>query len=360
MNNNNFSIVSLILSLSLGLIVFLCYCNPVDQSMAPKNLKSTVKLIITGDTEIESLVFKKFGGFTEKDFKPFKDIVIVELDEEVNDFYQLSLKRGDNFIISQFWLKGQDIEIRGAIENDEFQIDTIINSPLFYYSTNTIQEYKKLLEQPFGEDKANFYMIQAIKDNIDSPFSNELASEYIRENINEINNLNVLQELIANQNQQIKEHRLSIHKTLDKLINNTTIAFKEFVFNDSRGQKSKIITRQDTLYLIDYWFTECPPCIMDHKILKSKIDSLYESRIKVIGISVDYNERKWMDFLNDRKYEWDNFIEIEEENISLSEYLGILSYPTYIIVSGNGKILNRSGSIENSIGFLKTSNLMYY
>ena len=54
------------------------------------------------------------------------------------------------------------------------------------------------------------------------------------------------------------------------------------------------------------------------------------------------------------------FIEIEEENISLSEYLGISSYPTYIIVSGNGKILNRSGSIENSIGFLKTSNLMYY
>ena len=99
---------------------------------------------------------------------------------------------------------------------------------------------------------------------------------------------------------------------------------------------------------------------MDHKILKSKIDSLYESRIKVIGISVDYNESKWMDFLNDRKYEWDNFIEIEEENISLSEYLGILSYPTYIIVNGNGKILNRSGSIENSIGFLKTSNLMYY
>jgi len=358
LNSQNYSLKNIQLLLIFGIIPLMISCNSYKKNSSLKKSSSKVQLIIQTDSKIENIVFTKFGGFTEEDLMPFQDTMTITLNEPINDFYQLLCMKEGQTLIEQLWLQGEDIIIKASIKEDKFQIDTLINSPLYYDSKNTLAKYEALSTEKSNSEKANNFLLQEIKKNFDYPFSNILASKYIYANIDNPKNLKSLAALISKQEQGVKEHILSEHDNLNQLVNITTINFSEFKFIDVNGQKTSIIPKKEVLYFLDFWFTNCPPCLAEHKIMRTELAAFEQAGIDIIGISVDYEQEKWIDFLKDEQYEWDNYLEPNETIKSLSKYVGVTSFPTYLVVNGNGEILNKNNAIEKSINFLKTAKII--
>jgi len=341
--------------LILGTIVLINFnCSTPKKNIAEQKELPKIRINISGDSDIENLIFVKIGGFGEEDFRPFK----VPLICHTLDLYQLLTKKGDNFTSEQLWLKGDKITIVGEIENEKLKIDSVINSPFYYYTNEVFKEYEKLTENFKKLETGNDFLLTEITKTINSPFSNQLASVFIDSNIDKPENLKQLQKLLDTQSDEIKNHMMSVHEDLRQIINVDAIQSNKFKFNNEVGEEVNLPLAGDSLYILDFWFTQCPPCISDHKIIQSKIESFDEAGIEILGISTDYDESDWRTFLNKKNYGWVNFIEVEENESTLSQHLGISVFPTYLVVNGEGKILNRNNSLEKSITYLKESKLM--
>jgi hypothetical protein len=347
----------LIITYFLGILgLTLLGCNTNSSNTIPQESNATVKFLIEGGDEIENIIFTKFGGFTDEDITPFKKNIEITLNEPINNFYQLLLQKDDKNIVAQMWLKGKDVVIKGKIINDEFQIDTIINSPFYYYTIDALNRYSK--SNINTQKEINNSLLTEITNNIDNPFSSELASIYMEMNLNNLDNLKLLQGKLANQNTQLKNHIISIHQDLEKLIAIESIQLDSFNFNDEKGRNSKLPLSKGRIYMLDFWFTDCRPCIVDHQTIDSMFTFFKDSNVEIVGISTESNQSKWMKFVSNKKYKWKNYIQLRENETknTLSEHLGISISPTYLIINSNGEILNRNISLKKSVSFIKDLN----
>jgi len=331
-------------------------CSVPDKISTEQKSQPSITFNLKGGSDIESLIFVKLGGFSDKDFRPFAENMEITMNEPINDLYQVSIKKGEgNKFISQYlWLNGDEIIVNGEITANKLTIDTVINSPLYYYTNEVITDY----EQHKELEKGNDFLLGEITKTIKSPFSNQLASIFMQDNINNTGNLKKLQTLLDNQNSEIKNHIMSVHYNLAQMIDVVSIQTNDFKFNNENSLEVPLPLNSDSIYLIDFWFTQCLPCIADHQKIQSKIASFNEAGIKILGISTDYDELAWKTFLAKKNYSWSNFIEVQENEETLSEYLGISMAPTYLIVNGAGEILNRNNDLDKSITYLKESKLM--
>jgi thiol-disulfide isomerase/thioredoxin len=347
-------------SLLFGLILLIISaCTTKTKTNKSKILNSTIKFEIDSDEAIENLIFVKFGtGFSSEEMKPFQKKMEITLKEPLNDIYDLSLIKNGKIIPTQLWLKGENIIIKATVLEEVLQIDTILNAPFYYYTINVLKEYEALTKHSKNQDAINNFLLKEIKANITNPFSNELAFEFMNKNLGKPENLKALQTLISTQEEWIKNHPFSIHQNLKKIIEVDSINPAAFQFKNKHDKLASLPIKGDAIYLIDFWFTHCPPCIKDHKVIQSKIDLFKESNIEIIGISTDYDPSIWIDFLAKNKYEWKNYIEVSEDGNSLSSHLGVSVFPTYLIVNGKGEILHRDGSLKGSIAYLKAAKFM--
>jgi len=337
------------------LFLFGMSCSPKKNLAAKQELRSTVKLLIDTDEAMESLVFTKFGGFSDEDIVPFSDMREIAFSEPINDVYQLLLKNEERFFSSQMWLKGEDITVKAIFKNNEIQIDTVINSPFYYYTKNTLQY---LNDSSIVVEEKNVFLIDEIENMIDSPFSDNLVSKYIELNIDKPNNLRTLKNLLLSQNDKYKDKFKTSKEELRKLLDVDSFEIANYQFKNESGIDSKITLKEGAIHVIDYWFTGCPPCIEDHKVIQADYDSFSNAGIEIIGISTDYDHTKWMNFLRKRNYQWGNLVEFTDTIAPLSDDLAVRAYPTYLVVDGNGKLLNRTNSLKDCITFLRDSKIL--
>jgi len=332
-------------------------CSNKTGEVTTQKANSKIEFIIETDLEIEKIIFSKIGGFEQDDIYNFEPNVEITLDEPINDLYQMLLQIGNKNIVTDFWLKGNDITINGHIVDSEFQLDTIINSPFYYYTIDVLNKYRKTNNTIQTQDEINSSLMKDINKNLDNPFSIDLASIFIKRNLDNLENLKELHQILSTQSDHIKDHFLSDHSLLQKLLDVDSIQIDTFKFSDIEGHSVKLPINKDSIYMLDFWFTRCAPCIADHKKMLSNINLFNELGIEIIGISTDYNQSDWIDFLEKKNYKWKNYIELSES--SLSEYVGLASYPTYLIITGNGEILSRSSSLEKSISFIKEDKFRF-
>lgn len=313
---------------------------------------SKLRLIITTDQKIDTIVIAKIGGFTPKDIFHFQDTITVTSTNPFDDNFQIGYFQKNIFSGDYIWLKGSDIIVNATISST-LKIDTVINSPFYYYTKDIYDKYYALLDKNSESGIINEFLLSEIKNNLNHPFSNELAFDYIHQNKNNFNSLRKLNELIKNQQEYIKNHFLGVHRILENMIDIQSVNLPDYLFYNENGEKNTLKTNSDQLYLLDFWFIACKPCIEDHKILKKKIDELKENNTNIIGISIDGNQEAWASFLNKNNYEWDNYRETKiEDTNQLSSDLGISVYPTYVIINDSGKILFRNDSIDKTLGYL--------
>jgi hypothetical protein len=71
---------------------------------------------------------------------------------------------------------------------------------------------------------------------------------------------------------------------------------------------------------------------------------LNSSTVELIGISIDQDQAEWKNFIKQKNYYWLNLREVDDPEKKLRTNLLIAAFPTYLLIDGEGNILQRSNS----------------
>ncbi len=343
-----------------GILLINISCNPSSKKENKTTLSfneqkgSTVTIEIKNVEGAESIEFFAADGSGSFTSVPFENSTKIDLKEYISGSYYILVHKDSVIINTSLLLQGNDITIKATAEGKRLKIDTVINSPVYYEQKQIVNNFRKI-KKTASLQKANTYLLDLIKDKTKNILLKDLSYLYIEVNKNNRTNLKALR-AYARKQDSIIEKRI-IQNTgiynLNKLIDNTSINLDNFKFRNKTGQEAKIITHSDSLYIFDFWFIACKPCINDHKYLKPNLDKLKGANANIIGISVDKDHDIWLNYLKSNNYLWDNYIQLNNDKNSLSEYLNIYSYPTYITIDGDGKILFQ-GALKETLTFVES------
>ena len=147
-----------------------------------------------------------------------------------------------------------------------------------------------------------------------------------------------------------------------------TFALDDLV--DSSGNQVTLNFSNSEFTLIDFWFTECPPCIKEMQQFEELLNGK-ETKVKVVSVSINqpwywtqalHGDQPRLAFLKTRVSNWEQVVLKTKDDPklrnsisadrakSLEETYGVSSYPAYFVLDRNGRILQRP---ESAVEFLK-------
>ena len=135
-----------------------------------------------------------------------------------------------------------------------------------------------------------------------------------------------------------------------------TINFSEYTFNTTKGSQTSITLEDNKIYILDFWYLECPPCVKDHEVIAEYLKTTKHQNVEVIGMSIDRSISKWASYLETHQYNWTNYNEDRSGGI-LYKDLEIEFFPSYLVVNSKGKILQKSNRFQKALDFIESANL---
>jgi thiol-disulfide isomerase/thioredoxin len=337
-----------LLSILAALIVIACTSAQYDQTQL-----ADVNLYLDTDAEVDSVFVSNITQDREFQFLPFAKTMHVEFKDSINDLYNINFYTKKGFVMNQMWLNGENIIIKGKIKEKKFVVDTVIGSDLYYKAIGFRKSYSSLTARNPDSSAVNAFLFKRLEQNIDNPYSIEIAKTIFYSNQNNRKALNNLYQLLSSQPSAWRSHGLSPFDNLEKILNETSIDFPKFKFYDTQGKLTALNLRKGKQYIIDFWFIGCAPCITDHQLIKEKLDLLKSRNIEIIGISTDRDQKQWKVFLEKKNYPWLNLREIDIHDKRITREMLIQLYPTYLLIDDNANILFRSNSFSNIEDHLK-------
>jgi thiol-disulfide isomerase/thioredoxin len=309
------------------------------------SLPFNTHLICQTKAEINTVIFAMPDAVEDKDFHDFKDTIgLIRPDTSLN-LYTILLYGKDIKAKKYVWVNGDDVYIYYSLK-DGLQIDSIVNSPAAT-AIVTFDEMKAIKE--LNLDSLNAFLFDQLKVFYTSVFSTEIAEMIIRYNFGNFELLERLQTELEQQEPYIKNHKFSQNEKLKGIL-----AFKDLNIGDlvlaNKDSVSATIKFDTTQYtLIDFWFSACPPCLRDHKVLKKKYQQLRDKSVQIVGISNDQDFQKWKHTIDIHQHPWVNYIETD----STSKILRFASsFPSYYVLDRQGNIVKYSTRIEEILYFL--------
>lgn len=112
------------------------------------------------------------------------------------------------------------------------------------------------------------------------------------------------------------------------------------------------IQKNNHYYLIDFWYSHCAPCVAEFPKLKQIYDHFHGKGFDIVSISVDKQKDK-SDYLGAiKKYSlaWNH---VWDKDGVTAEKFNIHSFPTYILLDKNGRIINSDIQAKELEAFLK-------
>jgi thiol-disulfide isomerase/thioredoxin len=92
------------------------------------------------------------------------------------------------------------------------------------------------------------------------------------------------------------------------------------------------------LVLLDFWASWCGPCRESLPDLKQFQSAFGSDQVQVVSISEDRDERTWSNFTSQNQMTWEQRLDAAGE---LARQYGVRGFPTYILMDGNGAVLQR-------------------
>lgn len=319
-----------------------------------RNATSDLNLYFETSVPIDSIFISNITQDREFQFLAYSNPLHITLNDSINDLYNVNFFTKKGLIMNQMWLNGENISIKGSVSNKSVKIDTVIGSSLYYKSIDFKVKYKNLLEN-YSQDstKVNTFLINELKNNIDNPLSINIAENFRFRNLNRKDELKKVFQLLSTQKDMLKQHLLNPYSKIENLLSLDKIDFSEYLFYNEENILSQINLPESELYLVDFWFVNCPPCIKDHRIIKNKVEWLNNSGIQLVGISTDNDQEKWKNYINKEKFKWINYREQEDYDKRITTKLLINVFPTYLLLDKEGRIIRRSNSFIDIEDFIK-------
>ena len=100
--------------------------------------------------------------------------------------------------------------------------------------------------------------------------------------------------------------------------------------------------------LLDFWSSGCFPCIQSFPELKKISEEMMDS-LEVVSISLD-GEKYWKEASAKHSITWHNWNDLQKEN-GIFAHFGVKAYPTYFLVSPDGKLIGKQVGYSKGILF---------
>lgn len=272
--------------------------------------------------------------------------------QPINDAFKIIIYKDGNVLSKKVFLDGNDISITGKLTSDEFIIDTVLNSDVYYRQIAFYSTIDSLKTSTINDSIINSILLKQIETNINHPLSFEISEYYIEKNKNYKSKLQPLKLILDQQSKDLKTHALSVHRTLNDLLKEEHLDLSQFQFYDKQGSISRVDLSHNGDYLVDFWFVQCPPCVRDHKKIAKYLDTLKDNNTELVGISIDTVEEKWLDYLDTNNYNWQNYRELREGN-DLVDAMNVWEFPTYILIDNKGTVKTKFYSFEEIANYFK-------
>lgn len=302
--------------------------------------QTNIQLIFKTDKPIDKVdVF----DLSQKEIysSPYNDTLFFHFKKTNIDCYNIRYHENGKMYRQQIWLDSGNIIIKSHIDHDDLIIDTVINSPIYYKSKGFYKSYASILKTN-DTTNINTFLLKNFEENLKNPFSYAIGQNYLLRNQNSKLNLINLESLLKRQGDDFKWFLLYplVVDRINNILTANKVKIADFTFNDRNNKVVNLELTKADYYILDFWFLGCAPCIREHKEIKPMLKKIKEKNIEVIGISTDNIEKfkSWQGYLKKNQYTWKNYM--QGNGSSLTDYLAIYSYPTYIIIDKTGEIIS--------------------
>jgi len=112
----------------------------------------------------------------------------------------------------------------------------------------------------------------------------------------------------------------------------------DFSFTSKQGEFITLEDLKGKTVVLDFWGTWCKPCLMATPDLVKLNKKFSEQGVVFIGVAVNDQEDPWAAYIEKNKMDWTHFF---DKTRKLATPFGVNSYPTYIIIDGEGIIRAR-------------------
>ena len=157
-------------------------------------------------------------------------------------------------------------------------------------------------------------------------------------------------------------NKLYIQKLPDSTINivgkRMGDTIRNYKLENLKGEKFDLYSTNKKKYtLIDFWGTWCKPC----KELTPDLRRLYaenSNKVEIISIAADLDKADVEKYVLDQKLNWKHaYIYLKDYSIKIRKELKINTFPTFILLDDNNKILIRGNSDSFPVieKFIKTN-----
>lgn len=334
------------LSALILLAIYSCGSNSQHKTTAPH---ITINLDL--QTDVDSILFCNITQDREFFILPASPTLDITLKDSINDLYEIFFFTPNGNRRGVLWLEGNDITINATYTN-KVSIDTVIGSSLYYKAEDYSKRLATLINSGADSITVNDFMLAEMRSNINSPLSLQIAREFYGRNREKKEELQKIHALQLTQSDNIKHHLMNCFTEIDKLLNISKIDLAAFSFLNRENQPVQLTASKGKKYLLDCWFTACPPCVEEHKLIAGKMEIFNRNNIELIGISIDQDPAIWNGYLNEHGYNWQNVREMEGGKKRLTREMSISLYPTYILLDADGKILQRTNTINEILNQL--------
>ena len=305
-----------------------------------------LKLILKTSLPIDSALIVHFTN-KESSRLAFKDTLDLDFSNGKTDFYHINYTQKEKIFNEKVYLDSGNITISMKIENDKLLIEKVVGSPMY----DNVQDWKKRHAAiVLTKDSAalDSFLLKTYEEQIANIFSFNIGNRYLNIHQNNKLKLYALLPLIARQDDELKKQfGFSIlNDRLQGIIKNNIVALPGFELIDPDNKTVYAVAGKADFVILDFWFVGCLPCIEDHKKIKELLPYLKQEKIQLISISNDDSYEKWKEYLENHNYPWLQYKKPPTAENIISQ-LGISTYPTYILLSKDGRILYSTYFLDN-------------